>query len=455
MSAALIGSRVGRFALVGAAATLGLVGMANGQATNVTPATSASPTSGPALLPVGSASHPVALQATITGVQGLVQVRQADDQPWMRAQVGMVLDEGATFRTGLRSSVRFVIPPDQTVTLDRLGQVKLLQAVASQGKVTTDLGMSYGRTRYEIEAAGIAHVSTIHSPNSTLAVRGTTVTSEDQRPFPPEAVSLTGTAQYATAKREMQVGGKGTGTATAVGSMTPAETALMASVLDPNSAAARTENETQLVTTVLSQGNNAHYDPGSGVPIVTGVTPPSDATLISEIKDPFFIVLRWTGNTNLDLFVFDPLSADQGTTKYDTIAPRAGLNIASNGAIIPFDDQGGATGGYEVAKFPTYFKENYGANIQYVSGAPTSFTVEAFLNGQAVNLTASNFFGTTTQFTGSVGPTQRTDATTAELGGNIFGFDVHPTRPAIAEGPEPMGSSSGPETTLRGRLGGR
>ena len=66
----------------------------------------------------------------------------------------MVVSENAEFRTGPRSAVRFTIPPDQTVTLDRLGTVKVLEAINNNGKLTTNLGMKYGRTRYDIEAAG-------------------------------------------------------------------------------------------------------------------------------------------------------------------------------------------------------------------------------------------------------------------------------------------------------------
>src|SRR5687768_11857404 len=51
------------------------------------------------------------LQARITGVEGLVQVRNDDAQPWERAAVGMIVGEGAEFRTGPRSAVRFQLPP--------------------------------------------------------------------------------------------------------------------------------------------------------------------------------------------------------------------------------------------------------------------------------------------------------------------------------------------------------
>jgi hypothetical protein len=116
-----------------------------------------------------------------------VQVRAAEDQPWKPAAAGMEVDEGAEFRTGPRSAVQFVIPPDQTITLDRLGTIKVLQAVKDAGKVTTALGMKYGRTRYDIQAADLEHDSSIRSPGSTLAIRGTDVTFEDMAPVAPAA----------------------------------------------------------------------------------------------------------------------------------------------------------------------------------------------------------------------------------------------------------------------------
>src|SRR5262245_27449693 len=64
----------------------------------------------PSSQPVGAQQN---IEITISGVEGLVQVRKAEDQPWQRAEAGMKLDQGAEFRTGPRSAVRFVIPPDQ------------------------------------------------------------------------------------------------------------------------------------------------------------------------------------------------------------------------------------------------------------------------------------------------------------------------------------------------------
>src|SRR5438309_682641 len=99
-----------------------------------------------------SAQQEGRLRATITGFEGMVQVRTSSDQPWEKAVSGMELTEGAEFRTGPRSAVRFSLGPDQTITLDCLGTVQLLRANFKNGKLTTDIGLKYGRTRYDIES---------------------------------------------------------------------------------------------------------------------------------------------------------------------------------------------------------------------------------------------------------------------------------------------------------------
>jgi len=129
-----------------------------------------------------------AMTVVIDIVEGMVQVRASDDAQWQRAEPGMELTQGAEFRTGPRSKVQFSIPPDQVIVLDRLGTMKVLAAIQQANKVTTELGVTYGRTRYDIEAGGgLEHESTIRSPSATLAVRGTSVIYADQPGFPATA----------------------------------------------------------------------------------------------------------------------------------------------------------------------------------------------------------------------------------------------------------------------------
>jgi len=183
-----------------------------------------------------------ALQGTITGVEGKVQVRMAEGQPWQDAKVGMMVDEGAEFRTGIKSAVRIEIPGGHTISLDRLGTMKLLDAVKSGNTIKTDVGMKYGRVRYDIEAAGEEHDSTIHSPGGTLAIRGTEVSLFDCPGFPAVATSLTGKAKYRdTHGHSSSVGGKGAGKHHIVsGTTSAAQTALHTTFVDPTAGNAHT-----------------------------------------------------------------------------------------------------------------------------------------------------------------------------------------------------------------------
>lgn len=164
------------------------------------------------------------LRVFVTAVQGeQAEFRRGPDDPWEKARVGLVLDENAEFRTGDKSSIRFNIPPGQTFTLDRLGTVRVVEAVQSGNRVRTQVAMEQGRVRLDVNEtapgsraqiervdadaariaeSGVVHDTTIRSPNSALAVRGTKVSLFDQPPYAPRAVSLTGRAEYLNTRRQ-------------------------------------------------------------------------------------------------------------------------------------------------------------------------------------------------------------------------------------------------------------
>lgn len=116
---------------------------------------------------------------TVMEVKGFVQTRPAEDQAWKRATVGMELSVGADIRTGLRSAIAMTIGAEQTLVIDRMSTVKLLDAIQADGKIKTDLGMKYGRLKYEVKAAGEEVESRVIAPSATLAVRGSSVEMHD------------------------------------------------------------------------------------------------------------------------------------------------------------------------------------------------------------------------------------------------------------------------------------
>lgn len=351
---------------------------------------------GPASAPVdqalGSAAEPGRpVEITITGIEGLVQVRAAEDQPWKKAQLGMHLDEGAEFRTGPRSAVRFVIAPDQVITLDRLGTVKVIHAIRSATMVKTDLGMKYGRTRYDIEAAGLDHQSTIRSPSATLAIRGTKVSLEDSLPFPAIARSLTGSAELGKGKSKQKFGGKQY-TQVDGDKNNAAETELDGSAADPGSWQGRDDTEQGLVDTFVSgafdqsnlgfgadfRGLDNSGSPISGLTHGGGGTPPAP-----EVGHLNFFV-SWTGPGDLDMFVVDPTGF--ATAVYTPggvpIAHTGGPAISSPSGSSIVRDVTSANGVEQINWLTTHPTGTYNVGTRVFStSGPNSVRIEGFLDG--------------------------------------------------------------------------
>jgi hypothetical protein len=317
-----------------------------------------------------------ALLVTVTGIQGLVQVRTEEGKDWVPAKLGMQLNEGAEFRTGPRSAVRFVIPPDQTITLDRLGTMKVLEAIEQQGKVTTDLGMKYGRARYDIEKVGVEHASTIRSPGSTLAIRGTDVTYEDQAPWVPNASSIEGRAEFRDFKRQYLAFGGNTKAEVRADKSSVAGTAADKTKSDPKGAfSGRTETEDLLLGTLPSQGgvdarglraiNELARSGFSGTFVGA---PPVDGPLSFELQwQP--VNLSAPGATDLDLVVRDPKG---------NVASKNHLTVGSGTSegIHSGNDVGSSGSGIERVQWSAFFPAGqYKVEINHISGS----AAQAFL----------------------------------------------------------------------------
>jgi hypothetical protein len=356
-------------------------------------AIAADPTSAPATQGSGVQS----LKIFVGEVKGLVQVRTSPDAPWTPAKEGMEVSEGAEFRTGPRSSVTCQIPPDQTLTLDRLGTVKIAEAIRNGNKLKTDLIMKYGRTHYDIEAAGMEHESTIRSPSSTLAVRGTSVSLYDQPPFTPEALSYHGTATFVNAHRTLRFGAK-TLTKVTNDQNSAADTALSLQTVDPTSAASRSVADTAFVSLQSSSSATLFFDRATQIEtVVNGPPPPTDSQLVAEaasgkLPGNLDIVIRWTGNADLNLNVGElngtnatALLNGLQTHQSEFLYPGFGLNQSASGGTIPFDNRGGPNGGFEIAYWKTPPQGIFGISAIHMSGGPALVTFNTFLNGKELN----------------------------------------------------------------------
>lgn len=341
------------------------------------------PATGPATATTAPAPGD-ALRAVITGVEGLVQVRAAEDQPWEMAKAGMVVGGGAEFRTGTRSAVRFTIPPGQTITLDRLGTCKVLEAVRTQSATfKTDLGMQYGRVRYDIEAAGEKYDATIHSPGSTLAVRGTKVSLLNQAPFAPVATRLTGKARYTTGGATQSLG-EGEGKSQIEGDGTAAETAQDATFVDPALAGARGSGETDAM-----QGAPVLAGFTGGVKLAlpsirgTRVTPTVSGFVSPRAGGSLLFQLVWASANlesrlpDLDLFITSPTG--------EQLCPKGCGSVVTSGGRSPIDDRGSSSAevGQERAVwldgFPT---GRYTYQVRHVRGPEAEYQVLVLRNGR-------------------------------------------------------------------------
>lgn len=358
--------------------------------------------------PVESAEPaPVAdgpLQIVITEVTGSVSARASDAEPWARVQVGQQFAEGVELRTGPKSVVKFDIPPDSSITLDRLGTVKVVRAAIENGTIKTNLGMKYGRTRYDIETAGRPHDVQVRSPTSVLAVRGTDVILEDSPGFPPRAVSITGRATFRDAQGvTTPLGTPDANQPSAVESGTAgaADTARQQSVAASPIDAARTPNEFAVIYSIPqaaalpppSGGGSIRSvqggAPGSLPPPPGAVAPPAPVIPDNFLTGTLAFELRWTGNADLQIGVVSPLGEPVTTnppavlTLPDRARPPITTRAPSGGIASP-DAKGGPAGSFvETITWPTAFPPGaYDYGVKYAGGdGPASYTLEAVVNG--------------------------------------------------------------------------
>jgi hypothetical protein len=302
--------------------------------------------------------------------------------PPAKVTVGQLLAEGDEIVTFPRCRVTMKIEPDQTLTLDRVGRLKLDKARIADGSITAELGMTYGRMRYTIEGAERRYDVNLKAPNSTLGIRGTDVVLYDQPPYPPQATSLEGRARFRDARRQLQLGG--TSTAQIGGNAnSAAESAVAQTVIDPTIRAARTESEQQLVNRVLSNGSTVTFDPIRGIDVVTGGVPPTINQLAANPPGAVNFVLTWPGNANIDT-----QWSTFGSTEFsDTIIPFAGLNIGKSGGKIDFDHRGGSAGGFEIVYFPGVVPADgdFLVSGSHVSGTTTNVNIGIIVNGRILD----------------------------------------------------------------------
>jgi hypothetical protein len=289
----------------------------------------------------------------------------------------MQLDEGAEFRTGPRSSVTFEIPPDQIITLDRLGTIKILEAIQTGRKLTTNLGMKYGRTRYDIQAAGLQHDASVRSPGSALAIRGTDVVFQDEAPFIPLCTSVHGRVQFRNMQREFVALGSEKPTRMRADRRGPGQQALAETHLDPKgSFAGRTDDEGNVVQDQPTLAFQAQFQASISNLVKGFGRLPGNVVGVPEVPGPLSFDLIWqrsgksTGNINLDLTVTDPLG--QVVSAKNPLVGQMPVQGVHQG-----DNPGRGGAGAERVEWGAFFFEGmYKIQAKNVRGAPAQTFIE-------------------------------------------------------------------------------
>ncbi len=128
----------------------------------------------PVLMVLVMTSTLSAAEARVLETAGRVEIRPAPDADWAPLQDGMVVPGGATISTGFGAAAVIQVGPAARLEVAALSRLTLEQLIEREGLVESDLHLSVGRVRAEIEAVeGIQSDFNLSSPVSTAAVRGT------------------------------------------------------------------------------------------------------------------------------------------------------------------------------------------------------------------------------------------------------------------------------------------
>jgi hypothetical protein len=335
----------------------------------------------PANAPVPGNPAGDAVTATVTSVKGNVAVKPNEAAEPQPATVGMKLEEGTVIQTGLRSVVQFLIGKDELITIDRLGEITLLQARLNQGKAKTDLGMKYGRVRYDIQETDLQHDSKVRSPGSTLAIRGTDVTYEDQAPWVPTAISREGRAEFRNFRRQFVAFGGQKRASVAADKQGPAQQALSTTKADPRGTfAGRTASEDELNLTIQPLGGADAIVQRAVQDVLRGFALGPNASAIGIVNGagPLEFTLEWSsvsgrfGPTDLNLIVTDPKGQVLSASN-----PVVGSGVEQG---QHFGDDPGTSGiGGERAAWGEFFPSGrFTLKAVHVSGDDAQVTLTAF-----------------------------------------------------------------------------
>jgi len=135
-----------------------------------TPTTSAIPTTEAAQAASATDAMPIVV-VSLSGKAGYAPPGQTKAKAIK--SIGEILAEGGEIRTAAGGQVQIRIGDQHLFTVDELSRIVIRAAAITEGKAKSDLGVPYGRVRFDITSASLANDVTITAPDATLAVKGT------------------------------------------------------------------------------------------------------------------------------------------------------------------------------------------------------------------------------------------------------------------------------------------
>lgn len=319
-----------------------------------------------------AANEDAALRAVIVAIKGNVQIRQAEDQKWAPAKPGDVLGAGADIRTGLNSAVQLKIDPGHTVTIDRFSVVKLLTLAKNQGVIKTDVGMKYGRTRYDVEAAGATHDAKIHTPGTTLAIRGTSTGTQTDA-FTESTWVIKGAIDNTNKlRREMVRMDSSTGKAMVTSELvTPGAFAKNKAKNDGKGEFSGRQATDDMVVEQHASGKLDDRQSGLEEAQDYARAEGFQFAAVGVFGDVFDLDIFWqpanNGIADVDFSIHDPLGATL-SSKGSTVV-RSGQDTQGQFVSNPADDQGSPGFGFEAVQYgPKIPTGNFLVTVTHVSG---------------------------------------------------------------------------------------
>ncbi len=337
------------------------------------------PTGGTDTAPPPAPTEGAALKAEIKGIKGSVQVRESETGAWKAAKLGDVLTAGAAIRTGLASAVQLHIEPGHTITIDRLGVVELINLVKEKGIIKTDVGMKYGRTRYDVEAGGAVHDAKIHTPGTTLAIRGTSTGTQSDA-FTDSTWVLHGVVDNTNKlRREMVRIDGNTGKAVVTSDLvTPVAFAKNKAKNDGKGDFAGRQLADSLVVEQYASGKLDDKQGGVEESQKWARRDGFQFAGVGVFGDVFDIDIFWSPAdtvADVDLIITDPLGATLNPKGNHVV--RSGQPTQGQFTGSPVDDNGSLGSGFETAQYgPVLPVGSFLVTVKHISGDAASGFIE-------------------------------------------------------------------------------